>query len=77
MRAAHGGSRPSRAIAKKMRGWPYWNTSNTADIDTIAPSATIHPTVRNPATSSALASGSATPSSVYFTIPVSTAPTTT
>ena len=46
--AAHCGSRPSRAIAKKMRGWPYWNTSSTADIETTAPSATIQPTVVEP-----------------------------
>src|SRR2546422_3773033 len=68
--AAQGGSRPSRPIAKKMRGWPYWNTSSTADIEMIAPRATIQPTVLNPALFSALASGSATPSSVYGTIPV-------
>ena len=43
-RAAHAGSSPSRAIAKKMRGCPYWNTSSTADMDTTAPSATSHPT---------------------------------
>src|SRR2546425_9320308 len=73
--AAHGGSNPSRPIAKKMRGCPYWNTSSTADMETIAPSATIHPTVVNPALLSALASGSATPSSVDGTIPVRTAPT--
>ena len=74
--AAHAGSRPSRAMAKKIRGWPYWNTSSTADIDTIAPSATIQPTVVKPLLFSAFARGSATPtSSVYGTIPVSTAPT--
>ncbi len=60
--AAHFGSRPSRAIAKKMRGWPYWNTSSTADIDTTAPSATMPLTALNPASSSARASGSATAS---------------
>src|SRR2546421_1439655 len=74
-RAAHGGSRPSRPIAKKMRGWPYWKTSSTAEIEMIAPRATIQPTVVNPALFSALANGSATPSSVCGTIPVSTAPT--
>src|SRR2546425_334314 len=42
--AAHSGSRPSRAMAKKIRGWPYWKTRRTADIDTAAPSATIQPT---------------------------------
>ena len=73
--AAHCGSRPSRAIAKKMRGCPYWNTSSTADIDTTAPSATIQPTVLKPASCSARASGSATASSLYGTIPVSTKPT--
>ena len=46
-------------MAKKIRGWPYWNTSSTADIETVAPSATNQPTVRNPASSSARASGSA------------------
>ena len=46
--AAHCGSSPSRAIAKKMRGCPYWNTSSTADIDTAAPSATIQPTALKP-----------------------------
>ena len=75
--AAHAGSRPSRAIAKKMRGWPYWKTSSTADIDTAAPSATIQPTVVKPAISRARASGSATASCWYGTMPVSTAPTTT
>ena len=44
IRATHSGSRPSRAIAKKMRGWPYWNTSSTADIEITAPNATIAPT---------------------------------
>ena len=75
--AAHCGSRPSRAIAKKMRGWPYWNTSSTADIETAAPSATIQPTALKPASCSACASGSATASSLYGTMPVSTKPTTT
>ena len=75
MRAAHPGSRPSRAIEKKMRGCPYWKTRSTADIDTAAPSATNQPTVVNPASSSARASGSATASSLYGTIPVRTAPT--
>src|SRR5438874_117794 len=28
-----------------MRGCPYWNTSSTADMETITPSATIHPNV--------------------------------
>ena len=74
-RAAQGGSSPSRPIAKKIRGCPYWNTSSTADIETIAPSATIQPTVVKPALFSAFASGSATPNSLYGTIPVSTAPT--
>ena len=60
-----------------MRGWPYWNTSSTADIDTAAPSATNHATFVKPASSSARASGSATASSLDGTIPVSTAPTTT
>ena len=46
--AAHCGSRPSRAIAKKMRGCPYWNTSSTAVSETTAPSATIQPTVVQP-----------------------------
>ena len=43
-RATHAGSRPSRAIAKKMRGWPYWNTSRTADMEITAPNATMAPT---------------------------------
>ena len=60
--AAHRGSSPSRAIAKKIRGWPYWNTSSTAAIETAAPSATIMPTPANPASFSASASGSATAS---------------
>ena len=46
--AAHSGSSPSRPIAKKMRGCPYWNTSSTADIETAAPSATNQPTVVKP-----------------------------
>ena len=62
--AAHFGSSPSRAIAKKIRGWPYWNTSSTADIETAAPSATNQPTVLKPESSSARASGSATASSL-------------
>src|SRR5215470_949661 len=62
--ANDGGSRPSRAIAKKMRGWPYWKTRSTADIETAAPSATIQPTAWKPASCSARASGSATASSL-------------
>ena len=31
--AAQAGSRPSRAIAKKIRGWPYWKTRSTAVIE--------------------------------------------
>ena len=58
-----------------MRGWPYWNTSSTADIETTAPSATIQLTVVKPDSSSARASGSATASSLYGTMPVSTKPT--
>src|SRR6476620_9681911 len=33
------GSNPSRAIEKKMRGWPSWNTSNTAVWATTDPKA--------------------------------------
>ena len=75
--AAHCGSSPSRAIAKKMRGWPYWNTSSTAVSDTTAPNATIAPAVGRPASCSACASGSAALSCVYGTSPVATMPTTT
>ncbi len=64
-------------MAKKMRGCPYWKTSSTAVIEIAAPSATSPPTRWKPAICSARASGSATASSVYGTMPVSTAPTTT
>ena len=74
--AAHCGSRPSRAIAKKMRGWPYWNTSSTADIDTAAPSATIQPTVVEAGElQRARQRIGRPPSSLYGTMPVSTTPT--
>ena len=33
------GSRPSRDIEKKMRGWPSWKTSSTLPIAITAPSA--------------------------------------
>ena len=36
--AAHCGSRPSRAIEKKMRGWPSWKTSSTEVVAITAPS---------------------------------------
>ncbi len=40
-RGTTGGSSPSRAMTKKMRGWPSWNTSSTAVIETTAPNAMI------------------------------------
>ena len=46
--AAHPGSSPSRAIAKKMRGCPYWKTSSTAVSETTAPNATIQLAVGKP-----------------------------
>jgi len=52
-------------------------SSSTVAIDTIAPSATIHATLVKPVSSRARASGSATPSSVYGTMPVMMMPTTT
>ena len=62
-------------MAKKMRGWPYWNTSSTADIENTAPSATILAIDVIPVALSAYASGSAAlPRSLDGTIPVSTAP---
>ena len=39
--AAHFGSRPSRAIEKKMRGWPSWKTSSTPLVAQTAPKAMI------------------------------------
>jgi len=69
------GSSPSRAMAKKMRGCPYWKTSNTADIENTAPSATILAMDVIPVAFSAYASGSAAfPRSLDGTIPVNTAP---
>src|SRR6185437_3498937 len=37
--AMTGGSRPTRAIEKKMRGWPSWNTSSTLPMAITAPNA--------------------------------------
>ena len=68
--AAHCGSSPSRAIAKKMRGCPYWNTSSTADIETAAPSATIQPDRREARRARARAPAGRPPrSSLYGTMP--------
>src|SRR3989449_8734139 len=71
-RAAHGGSKPSRAIDMKIRAWPSWNTSRTDVMAATAPSA------RTPAAQSAwmywsaTASGSGTLSLSHGMIPVST-----
>ena len=39
--AKEGESSPSRAMEKKMRGWPYWKTSSTAVVAITAPKATM------------------------------------
>src|SRR2546422_2387819 len=54
--AAHGGSRPSRAMDMKIRAWPSWNTRRT---DVIAATA---PRARMPAAQSAWMYCSATAS---------------
>ena len=61
--AAHGGSRPSRAIEKKMRGWPSWNTSSTDVVAKTAPSEMMPAAQCMPSAENAVASGSAVPSS--------------
>ena len=62
--AAHGGSRPSRAIEKKMRGWPSWNTTSTDVVAKTAPSEMMPAAQCMPSAENAVASGSAVPSSV-------------
>ncbi len=80
------GSSPSRAIEKKIRGWPSWNTRSTAVCATTDPNATIptnsEPQRRMSAYCSAIVSGSACSVASFFTsawygmIPVKTAATT-
>ena len=45
-RARNGGSRPSRAIDMKIRGWPSWNTSSTLLMAITAPSETMNREMR-------------------------------
>ena len=75
--AAHRGSRPSRAIEKKMRGCPSWNTISTDVHAKIAPSemmpaAQFMPERRERASRAAARS----PSCWYGSSPVSTTATT-
>ena len=79
--AAHGGSRPSRAIEKKIRGWPSWNTRSTELIAITAPSPTNSRAADSakpllPTRSSTVSIGSAVPTSVHGAAPVSTSATT-
>ena len=60
--AAHRGSRPSRAIEKKMRGWPSWKTTRTEVVANTAPSEMISAGQPMPRAENAVASGSAVPS---------------
>ncbi len=76
--ARNGGSRPSRAIDMKMRGWPSWNTSSTLNIAITAP----NEMMKREALSSfggpsakvrAVIIGSAVPSVCHGAMPVMTA----
>ena len=57
--AAHGGSRPSRAIVKKMRGCPSWKTTSTDVVAMTAPSEMMPAVQFMPSAENAVASGSA------------------
>ena len=59
--AAQAGSRPSRAIEKKMRGWPSWKTSSTEVVAKTAPSEMMPAAQFMPSAEKAVASGSAVP----------------
>ena len=74
--AAHAGSSPSRAIEKKMRGCPSWNTTSTDVVANTAPSEMMPAAQCMPSAENAVASGSAVPSCVHGTMPVSTSATT-
>src|SRR2546430_219793 len=71
-RAAHGGSRPSRAIDMKIRAWPSWNTSSTEVIAATAPSARMPAAQSAWMYCSATASGSGTLSRSQGMSPVRT-----
>ena len=69
-----GGSRPSRPMIMKMRGWPITITSTTEDRPIKAPISTM---MRSQSScgcaATAVTTGSAVPSSLYGTRPVITA----
>ena len=81
-RAKTGGSIPSRAMAKKIRGWPSWNTSSTAVWATTEPKATT-PTIQGAMPTCFMASVSGSACSLarvafkagYEIMPVNTAAT--
>jgi hypothetical protein len=60
-----------------MRGWPYWNTSSTADIETTAPKRDDPADVGSRRARARAPADRRPPAAVYGTMPVSTAPTTT
>ena len=70
--AAHGGSKPSRAMDMKIRAWPSWNTSKTDVIAATAPNARMPAAQSAWMYCSATASGSGTLSLSHGMIPVST-----
>src|SRR6185437_16657521 len=75
--AITGGSSPSRAIEKKMRGWPSWNTSSTLPMAITAPNEMMNrDALSSPggpdAYCSALIIGSAVPSVFHGATPVIT-----
>ena len=57
------GSRPSRAIANRMRVWPYITVSTTLKIETTAPSEMIAGAHSEPVTSRAMVASTASPPS--------------
>ena len=80
-RARNGGSRPSRAIDMKMRGWPSWNTSSTLLIAMTAPSDTMKREIISSrgepsASARAVTIGSAVPSFCQGAMPVITSAST-
>src|ERR1051325_1226572 len=75
--ASTGGRRPSRAIEKKMRGCPSWNTSSTLPIATTAPRGMMNRDALRSAGGpdaycSAVIIGSAVPSCFHGAMPVIT-----
>ena len=70
--AAHCGSRPSRAMEKKMRGCPSWNTISTEVHAKMAPSEMTPAAQFIPIAEKAVASGCAVPSCSQCRSPVST-----